>query len=141
MSTEFCASSNFSDFLSSKNIPSLAIGSVIGLSIASLSNSLSTDIVVPITSFFFRKDITTAHIQLKRGNRDIQKNPYDTYMECRDDKGAINLMYGKFMSMIINLLIQILIVYGLVRSFCYSRKAINKAIDIITPVTKGLVST
>jgi large conductance mechanosensitive channel len=138
MSDTVCDGDGFLSFINARNIPAISIGSLCGIAIATMSTSLNGDIVVPLLSFVSRKDIKTAHITLKKGDRDTKKDPYCSYNEILEDKNAIVLRYGNFLSTILNLIIQLFIIYGLVRGFCFSTRVIKQIPSAIPIVTEKL---
>jgi large-conductance mechanosensitive channel len=136
MTTEICKAS-LGQFVSERNILALCIASAVGISVGATSTSLSNDIIVPIISFAVRKDISSSYIVLKKGERDH----YESYQECKDDKKAICLTYGKFISTLINLLLQVLVIFSLLKIFCYSLGTVKTVVAAIPDTVAKLGTT
>jgi len=113
-----CETGNFFSFLNERNIYVLAIASACGISTVAIANSLGNDVAIPLASFAIQKDITSAHITLKKGS----KAPYNSYNACKEDPDAIVLCYGKFISTILNLFITLLLIFLLIKTFCMGQK-------------------
>jgi len=81
------------EFAFSGSIPDVALGTVIGLAVAPLANSLVEDILLPPFGYVRGEGLKNSFLILKMGKK--KKGTYRTLASARKD-GAIVIGYGNF---------------------------------------------
>ena len=100
----------FKEFISKGNVMNLAVGVIIGGAFQKIVTSLVDDIIMPV-------------IGVMSKGIDFSKWGYDFKNPLNSDEVLVTIMYGKFISVVLNFLIMAFIVFWLV-------KLVNKVMSI-----------
>ncbi len=104
----------FRDFIAKGNVLDLAVAVIIGAAFATITTSLTEDIIMPIVSAIFGgMDFSSKFILLGPVPEGYTGSPTD--YEALKKAGAAMLGWGKFVTVVINFLILAFVIYQLVR--------------------------
>ena len=105
----------FRDFIARGNVLDLAVAVIIGAAFATITTSLTEDIIMPIISAIFGGlDFSSKFILL--GPLPVGYIGSPTDYEALKKAGAVMLGWGKFLTVVINFLILAFVIYELVRA-------------------------
>lgn len=112
----------FRDFIAKGNVIDLAIGIIIGAAFTAIVNSLVKDILNPIIGLAGKANFDNMFLVLKEGTK--RPGPYTTPADAQN-AGAVVLMYGSFISNVINFLIIAFVVFMIVKAV----KSVKKPVE------------
>ena len=105
----------FRDFISRGNVLDLAVAVIIGAAFATITTSLTEDIIMPlIASIFGGLDFSSYFLLLGPVPEGYAGSPTD-YAALKN-AGALMIGWGQFLTVLINFLILAFIIYQLVRA-------------------------
>jgi large conductance mechanosensitive channel len=105
----------FRDFIARGNVLDLAVAVIIGAAFATITTSLTEDIIMPVISAVFGgMDFSSKFILLGPLPEGYTGSP--TNYEALKKAGAAMLGWGKFVTVVINFLILAFVIYLLVRA-------------------------
>jgi large conductance mechanosensitive channel len=105
----------FRDFIARGNVLDLAVAVIIGAAFATITTSLTEDIIMPVISAVFGgMDFSSKFILLGPLPEGYTGSPTD--YEALKKAGAAMLGWGKFVTVVINFLILAFVIYLLVRA-------------------------
>ena len=105
----------FKKFITRGNVMDMAVGIIIGGAFTAIVNSLVADIINPLLGLF--------------GGMNFDQLAWNI-------TGDITLMYGKFITAIINFLIMALVIFILIRSINKLSEKLSKKKEAAAPTTK-----
>jgi len=100
----------FKEFAIKGNAIALAVGIIIGAAFSSVVNSLANDIIMPVVGIFFKTDLS----------------------EMTWTINGSTILYGTFLSAILNFLILALVVFILVRLYTKFTETAQKTVMVIS---------
>lgn len=107
--------SEFRDFIARGNVMDLAVGVIIGGAFATITKSLTDDIIMPVVGWAFGGvDFSKYFIRLGAIPADF-KGAADSYADLKA-AGVAMLGWGEFITVLINFLILAFIIFLMVRS-------------------------
>jgi large conductance mechanosensitive channel len=105
----------FRDFIARGNVLDLAVAVIIGAAFATITTSLTEDVIMPVISAVFGgMDFSSKFILLGPLPEGYTGSPTD--YEALKKAGAAMLGWGKFVTVVINFLILAFVIYLLVRA-------------------------
>ena len=110
----------FKKFITRGNVIDMAVGVIIGGAFTAIVTSLNADIITPILGIFGGTDFSSLKVELGSG------------------KESPVLMYGNFITAVINFLITALVIFALIKSMnvITSRLSFKKEEVVEAPTTK-----
>ncbi len=135
--------SEFKDFILKGNVLDLAVAVIIGAAFATITTSLTEDVIMPIVSAIFgTPDFTTMFILLGTPPTELAGS---TDYAALKEAGVPMLGWGQFLTVVINFVILAFIIFMIVR---YANKVMKKAeeeapsgpseIDLLTEIRDSL---
>lgn len=107
--------SEFREFIARGNVMDLAVGVIIGGAFATITKSLTDDIIMPVVGWLFGGfDFSRYFIQLGAIPESFKGNP-NSYADLKA-AGIAVLGWGEFLTVLINFLILSYIIFLMVRS-------------------------
>ncbi|MEP2101820.1 MAG: large conductance mechanosensitive channel protein MscL [Parasphingorhabdus sp.] len=133
----------FKDFILKGNVLDLAVAVIIGAAFATITTSLTEDVIMPIVSAIFgTPDFTTMFILLGTPPAELAGS---TDYAALKEAGVPMLGWGQFLTVVINFVILAFIIFMIVR---YANKVMKKAeeeapsgpseIDLLTEIRDNL---
>lgn len=133
----------FKDFILKGNVLDLAVAVIIGAAFATITTSLTEDVIMPIVSAIFgTPDFTTMFILLGTPPAELAGS---TDYAALKEAGVPMLGWGQFLTVVINFVILAFIIFMIVR---YANKVMKKAeeeapsgpseIDLLTEIRDSL---
>ncbi|MEP3226495.1 MAG: large conductance mechanosensitive channel protein MscL [Parasphingorhabdus sp.] len=132
----------FKDFILKGNVLDLAVAVIIGAAFATITTSLTEDVIMPIVSAIFgTPDFSTMFILLGTPPAELAGS---TDYAALKEAGVPMLGWGQFLTVIINFVILAFIIFMIVR---YANKVVKKAeeeesgpseIDLLTEIRDNL---
>lgn len=101
---------NMINFFSNANLIGVVIGLVIGSAFSQMINSLINNIIYPCLDSFVDRNVINKFIVLKKGPH----YPYKNLKEAQDDNAGV-IAWGLFSQSVLNLLIQGVCVYYVIK--------------------------
>ncbi|APG62514.1 large-conductance mechanosensitive channel protein [Sphingorhabdus lutea] len=132
---------DFKQFIAKGNVMDLAVGVIIGGAFATITTSLTEDVIMPVVSWVFGGvDLSSKYILLGDVPTGIDPENYAALKEA----GVAMLGYGAFITAIINFLILAFAVFLIVRNV--NKMMVNKEeaaagpseIDLLTEIRDSL---
>lgn len=135
--------SEFKDFILKGNVLDLAVAVIIGAAFATITTSLTEDVIMPVVSAIFgAPDFSTMFILLGTPPAELAGS---TDYAALKEAGVPMLGWGQFLTVVINFIILAFIIFILVR---YANKAMAKKeeeaasgpseIDLLTEIRDSL---
>lgn len=134
--------SEFKDFILKGNVLDLAVAVIIGAAFATITTSLTEDVIMPVVSAIFgAPDFSTMFILLGSPPAELAGS---TDYAALKAAGVPMLGWGQFLTVVINFVILAFIIFMIVR---YANKVIKKAeeepsgpteIDLLTEIRDNL---
>lgn len=135
--------SEFKDFILKGNVLDLAVAVIIGAAFATITTSLTEDVIMPIVSAIFgTPDFTTMFILLGTPPAELAGS---TDYAALKEAGVAMLGWGQFLTVVINFVILAFIIFMIVR---YANKVMAKKeaeapsgpseIDLLTEIRDSL---
>ncbi|MEO8723137.1 MAG: large conductance mechanosensitive channel protein MscL [Sphingobium sp.] len=119
-------SSEFKEFIAGGNVMDLAVGVIIGGAFATITKSLTDDIIMPVVGWLFGgADFSSHFIRLGDVPADFKGSP-ESYADLKAAHVAM-LGWGEFLTVFINFLILAFIIFLLVRSVNKLRAPVTQA--------------
>ena len=116
----------FRDFVARGNVLDLAVAVIIGAAFATITTSLTEDIIMPVVGALFGGlDFSSKFVLLGPLPAGYDGSPTD-YAALKE-AGAVMLGWGQFLTVIINFLILAFIIFLIVRSANRMKKAAEEA--------------
>lgn len=132
----------FKDFILKGNVLDLAVAVIIGAAFATITTSLTEDVIMPIVSAIFgTPDFSTMFILLGTPPAELAGS---TDYAALKEAGVPMLGWGQFLTVVINFVILAFIIFMIVR---YANKVMKKAeeedsgpseIDLLTEIRDNL---
>ena len=116
----------FKQFIMRGNVIDLAVGVIIGAAFQAIVNSLVKDVITPcIGALFGSMDFSELFVVLKQG-------------VLEDGSDTIKLMYGSFITAIINFLLMAIVIFIIIKAInTVSNKLRKEEVDeVVEPTTK-----
>ena len=104
----------FRDFVARGNVLDLAVAVIIGAAFATITTSLTQDVVMPIVGAIFGGLDFSSYFVLLGPVPDGYSGPLTDYAKLKE-AGALMLGWGQFLTVLINFLILAFIIFLLVR--------------------------
>lgn len=108
----------FKKFITRGNVMDMAVGVIVGGAFTAIVTSLNTDILTPILGIFGGTDFTALQVKLGSG------------------KDAPVLMYGNFITAVINFLITAFVIFLLIKTINTISDRLSKKEEAAAPTTK-----
>lgn len=106
--------SEFKDFVARGNVMDLAVGVIIGGAFATITTSLTADIIMPVVSWLFGgADFSQHFVRLGQIPADFKGSP-ENYADLKA-AGVAMLGWGQFLTVLINFLILAFIIFLMIR--------------------------
>ena len=115
----------FRDFIARGNVLDLAVAVIIGAAFATITTSLTQDIIMPAVAAIFGGLDFSSHFVILGSVPDSYHGSLTDYKALKD-AGVAVLGWGQFLTVVINFLILAFIIFMLVRS---ANKAMKKGED------------
>lgn len=111
--------SEFKEFALKGNVMDLAVGVIIGGAFATITTSLVEDIIMPVVAFIVGGEINFKNMFIVLG--DAPEGVVMTY-EALKEAGVPVLAYGSFITVLINFLILVFIIFMMVKGMNSMRR-------------------
>lgn len=107
--------SEFKDFVARGNVMDLAVGVIIGGAFATITTSLTEDVIMPVVGWLFGgADFSSLFIRLGEVPAGFKGSP-DSYADLKA-AGVAMIGWGQFLTVIINFLILAFIIFLMIRA-------------------------
>ena len=105
----------FRDFIARGNVLDLAVAVIIGAAFATITTSLTQDIIMPVVGWIFGGlDFASHFCRARPDSRGIQGDPH-SYADLKA-AGVAVLGWGQFVTVVINFLILAFVIFLIVRT-------------------------
>jgi large conductance mechanosensitive channel len=107
--------SEFKEFVARGNVMDLAVGVIIGGAFATITTSLTEDVIMPVVGWLFGgSDFSQYFIRLGELPADFEGSA-DSYADLKE-AGVAMIGWGQFLTVLINFLILAFIIFLMIRS-------------------------
>lgn len=128
--------SEFKEFIAKGNVMDLAVGVIIGGAFATITKSLTEDVIMPFVSAIFGGVDFTSKFVILGDVPDTYTGSLSNYAALKE-AGVAMFGYGAFITAVINFLILAFIIFMLVRSV---NRITRRGPDVVAPTEVDLLA-